>query len=557
MSNIVNIKLAMNKTIDKNLQDLIEKSKCLISHHSDIKWESSCWRGGIFFHKFSSKRYGKELMDVDFSLFAKSYIANESLHLVSPPIRLMTSLRVIEFILSKRLNCCNVSMIDFSILEEVMSFITSNYSKDYCYSLGCQVKNVVDFLSKYNLTYHNIKGWLNPLKEVKYTSHNDRHKLPSESVLTFLANIFSKKTSNERDVFTTSVIALLMSAPARISEILSLRIDSGMKKKTQNNTEVFGLRFWSAKGYGGDIKWIPAPMVPVVITAISRMKDISADARKYACMMELSFSKFHKRSPLANIPNNEQLTAHQVFKLVCYSDSSSQNYKAKLKRLGIQNNDFVYTPKSLWDELQRRLPENFPWYDKQKNIKYSDLLFLIFKDQFHKVKSKNILNLYVPNQSFFSQDFEFRKDRENIFIRHGYTHDDKKVMYFHSHQIRHLLNTIAQEVGMSQYEIAKWSGRRSILQNRVYNHVEDDDIIAKYEMLKKQLKAKEFYLELTDEYNVEGISTCRDELYNTSFGSCAKLLKNNPFLGKEFINKDEVKNLILKKEIVIKGGRNV
>jgi hypothetical protein len=47
-----------------------------------------------------------------------------------------------------------------------------------------------------------------------------------------------------------------------------------------------------------------------------------------------------------------------------------------------------------------------------------------------------------------------------------------------THQPRHLLNTIAQRGGMSEEDIAKWSGRASPTQNRVYNHLTDAEIIS-------------------------------------------------------------------------------
>lgn len=52
-----------------------------------------------------------------------------------------------------------------------------------------------------------------------------------------------------------------------------------------------------------------------------------------------------------------------------------------------------------------------------------------------------------------------------------------------SHQARHLLNTIAQRGGLSNLEIAKWSGRADVKQNRTYNHMTEYELIGMAERL--------------------------------------------------------------------------
>ena len=46
-----------------------------------------------------------------------------------------------------------------------------------------------------------------------------------------------------------------------------------------------------------------------------------------------------------------------------------------------------------------------------------------------------------------------------------------------THQFRHWLNTIAQRGGLSQLDIAKWSGRANIHQNSVYDHMTADEFM--------------------------------------------------------------------------------
>jgi len=48
-----------------------------------------------------------------------------------------------------------------------------------------------------------------------------------------------------------------------------------------------------------------------------------------------------------------------------------------------------------------------------------------------------------------------------------------------THQFRHYLNTLAQAGGLSQLDIAKWSGRKDIRQNAAYDHVTPGQMVQK------------------------------------------------------------------------------
>jgi hypothetical protein len=43
----------------------------------------------------------------------------------------------------------------------------------------------------------------------------------------------------------------------------------------------------------------------------------------------------------------------------------------------------VHTLNSLWQHTMARLPDDFPWFDKDKGIKYSNALFALNVNQFH------------------------------------------------------------------------------------------------------------------------------------------------------------------------------
>ncbi|MGZ9129871.1 MAG: integrase, partial [Candidatus Binatia bacterium] len=67
---------------------------------------------------------------------------------------------------------------------------------------------------------------------------------------------------------------------------------------------------------------------------------------------------------------------------------------------------------------------------------------------------------------------------KTIFEKFGYEAADKRPLRLTTHQFRHYLNTLAQMGGLSQLDIAKWSGRAKVAQNAAYDHQSDRDVLA-------------------------------------------------------------------------------
>ncbi|HCT4697207.1 TPA: hypothetical protein OTY53_005201, partial [Klebsiella pneumoniae] len=120
-------------------------------------------------------------------------------------------------------------------------------------------------------------------------------------------------------------------------------------------------------------------------------------------------------------------------------------------------------------------------------------------------------------------DIHYKKSMVNIFQRHGYTNENGDNIYFTSHQIRHLLNTLAQRKGLTEEEIAKWSGRANPLQNRVYNHISDEEILEQFESLQSETENYSISNQLTisDPLTEESyLSIGHSAVHTTEFGYC-------------------------------------
>lgn len=96
------------------------------------------------------------------------------------------------------------------------------------------------------------------------------------------------------------------------------------------------------------------------------------------------------------------------------------------------------------------------------------------------------VQVWIPDKNTFTFDLGPRpgvKSHKNIWDRHGHVNPDGSPIKVTSHQVRHFLNTIAQEGDLGQLYIAKWSGRVNISQNRAYNHMSEYDVLYKVKQI--------------------------------------------------------------------------
>lgn len=532
MAKVININIAKDKVIKNRLDVLVGKNKKYILNNSQIIWERNHWtlyKKAIKFTKLSNNRFHNEVMSDEFIDFAKLYIASECLHASLSKIQLsLFILRVLEYTLLKLYSNSDISNIDWNVLDESIKVMKSKYANNRCYRGGYEIERIALFLVRNHLTYKRIHLWKNTLKyDMEYFLYDGKpehsHKMPSEIALNAFAEIFALPLTNNRDILTTSVVALLISAPSRISEILSLPVDCEITETTKNGETKHGLRFWAGKGYGGDIKWVVSVISPVTTKAIERIRSLTIESRAFAKLMELDFTEFHKRIIFSDLPEDSLLSKEQVAEMLSNKKYLRNDSDKLLRGLRLKRKDFSYSIRTLWQELQDRLPDNYPWYDKRKNLKYSDLLFLFFRNAFHSGKSASLIELHHLEEGFFSQDVRYNKITKNIFERYNYTGENGGEIHFTSHQIRHLLNTLAQRNGLTESEIAKWSGRANPLQNRVYNHRSDEEILEQYESLQSETEnyTVSEQIKISDPMSKESyLSIEHSAVHITEFGYC-------------------------------------
>lgn len=308
-------------------------------------------------------------------------------------------------------------------------------------------------------------------------------KLPDPAALDALADIFNSPRDNA-DIAVTSVCALLCCAPDRIIETLTLPLDC--IARTEDTSEGvkpgISLRWFPAKNGKPMLKRVIPSMADTARKAIDNLKAIGTKARALARWYERHPDQIYLPPHLKHLRSKEWLTTAEVGQIVFGRTDSLGCTREWIRHFKIPKTNKGKALIIAFRDVERTvlslLPAGFPFLDREQGLRYSEALC---------VCRINDLNGYASYQCMF-QPITYRLvctrlGRSNktmsIFEKHGLRDENGGQLFILSHMFRHYLNTVAQAGGLSDIEIAKWSGRKVIAQNQRYDHESDRDVMAK------------------------------------------------------------------------------
>ena len=457
----------------------------------DVDWAANKWPGVVGFAKLgtSNGRNDGIPMDSQFIDFAKAYVRyTQGLQPSYAMCRhWITGLRIIEAALLQMTGRAVLGELTTAVLDEAAVFARKSFGQARAYAAGRTARRIVKFVTEHSLVEADIRNWQNPIKNVESAVTRTGAKaraladkrLPSDHALMALAEIFSTNSSTPSDTFVTCTTALLMAAPSRITETLELPVDCALPDVNKKGEPILGLRFYSAKGYEGDIKPVPTVLMDTTEEALRRIIAITEYARKLARWIEKHPDKPYQHANCPKVKDDTPLTTEQACAYLGYTNPVA------LRKHGLSSANGAETLNSLWQWVMTKQPKGFPWLNKEKKIKYSNALFCMTRGLIgYPGVAPSPLILWTPSSSdFASRLVTNQKSKRSIFERHHYVSTPEKTYRLNSHQIRHLLNTIANRGGASQELIAKWSGRADLGQNPVYNHESEFELVTQAERL--------------------------------------------------------------------------
>jgi hypothetical protein len=451
----------------------------------DLDWSSWKWPEALFVKMgVSSRRVSaSDLIDEGIMDFAKAYFRYQQGMKPTGTKNELKAIRVVEHALRACRDRVDIDLVDADVLNHAERVAREHYSEGAAYQAARELERLAVFLDKNRLVRAATGQWKRSTRKPRDitiqtgTEARAKHaaKLPSEDALNAMAEIFANAPNDPRDIFTTSTFAMTICAPVRITEVLELPVDCEVEEKDSKGVDRYGWRFYSRKGYEGDIRWIPSVMVPVAREAVARIRSLTEPARRLARWVESREDEFYHHSDCPQVAQDMPLTSEQVCAALGIKSLSST---------GLSKRPGAHTLRDLAGWARARQPKDFPWLCKQPKIKLSDALFCMTRNLLHAQRGTSPVILWSPDVNTFNNGLGAVDDScQSIFDRHGYKDASGRCLKLTSHQARHLLNTIANRGGMSQDLIARWSGRADKKQNRVYNHMDEFERVAEAESI--------------------------------------------------------------------------
>lgn len=475
-----------------NLEDFIEMCRDRLTvFGADLDWQSNIWpKIGNFTVKGAPSRGCTEdqYLAQEILPFAKAYVRYQQGLKPSRLIKEFQALRCIEPALLTVKGRADITLVDVAVMDVAVQFARESYSSAYI--AGSGLAKLVDFLNESKIAARRVE-WRNPISKPREINRTDietqkkrSRRLPDELQLEGMGEMFANDLQHPRDRFTTSIFALLMCAPSRISEVQRLPLNALHNDKDSKGINRVGLRFFGGKGAGWDIKYVATSFVKIAEEAVRRLTDLSAEGRSLAKWYEDHPTKFYRHRECPDVDEKAPLSDKQVCSAMglLYDSTKKgqvqQFFKDYPPYAEQRKANKPLTLEFLNDYCRSVLPASFPYFDVDRKLKYSEALCCYRMHEFRLDLTTSCVKLWVPGKSSFTTDLKYIEGhKQSIWTRHGYKNLDGSAITMTSHQVRHLLNTAAQRGNLGQLDIAKWSARANIRQNATYNHMSEDEYV--------------------------------------------------------------------------------
>ena len=582
---------------EKNIKDFIQFGEKLPLLNYKYEYKDNYWPRVCNFTIFgvsSKDRNPENLLHKSLIPFAKAYIAygTQTAANINSSI---TAFRAINAVFSSRNEAIDLSKLKASDFDQAALASRKFLKQGAAYNAGRGLKKLLTFLVEEKMI--TPFEWKNPIKKAldsrntsEEAEEKRQKKMPDEDALMAIAEISAKKDDDlsPRDVFTTSTITILLSAPARGSEPMYLLADClhyqtmeaskaialglseedvlGLLNKQCVESEekkhffdfppdtrikLMGVKWYSGKGYGYEVKWVPTVMYDVVETAVKRLQALSARARAFAKIVEdTPLDKFPHHELCPDVPEDQLLTKEETAQALgvdIYDFEAGRKRMAviysHLKAKGVSRTK-AHTLRDLNPVLRGFLPKSFPYVDYETGsdsikIKWSDALYVVFQEQLSDINKTTHTQLFMPHIDILNSDLAPTKKRKrngelsgilSIFQRWGYGD-----MSITSHQLRHMLDTMAAVNGMEGQLRAKWAMRSDPRHNRYYDHTTEGEYghdfreARESEIAKQEGGSSQIVVQIATPRTIQELNTKASlSAHSTEFGMCPQSYLSEP-----------------------------
>ena len=488
MAEIVQFVGRQESTARQNLNAFVVLARHKLTAFADGgTWDETVWRTNRVTVVFCKYRPGREARRVQvplaepFLTFAKAYVRYRYSHRPARCLQgMLNALRMIELALIEATNNADILDLSVPVLDLSARYCADRMScKSTHYRGGRQIEAVADFCRDHGLV-PTLPSWKHPFKRHRelteaLTEEGARHresKLPTNDQMLALAELFARADAVEWQYFS-SIAALMMFAPSRISEVLALPVNCiGWEAAADGEKQMY-LRWRAAKGGGAMKKWVPAVMQSVVEEAVARLTRIGAPAREAARFAHENPGQF-MRHPGCTTPedfgDDDELDLSQIGAAVGVRHRLDGNWIPLMSIRAKSGRDGPVTYRVLADATAKlHKKPDWPYINDTKEVLLWDALCLTRVWEFHKRRSVRPFSWKLPDGTSVNARLG-SKIAFSLFERAGLRNPDGSPIKLATHQLRHWLSTMAARAGMDDYTLARWAGRARVDDNEYYDH---------------------------------------------------------------------------------------
>ena len=448
-----------------------------LSDREGFDWDAPVWPQARWVKvKVGKRRHfcEDEQLDAVFTEFAKAYFRAKNSERETGAKWEVPALKCLEAALLMKNRTGSIQGISPDVLDEAANVARNNYEGQAGYHVGRNLAGIARFVSARRLVPVDVSTWKSPLKRPssqRRTGDDGQReiasKMPSPKGLDALAEVFANDPDDPIVRFASAVWALLMAAPWRISEVLRLHVDAEHEAEDDQGVISFGLRYYGSKGFEYDVKWISKIMEPVAREACRRIRELTESARRLAHHLETDPETpfLYSDAPKARLDDELSIT------------QKAEYLRRKVPK-GRVNSSPTWQFRSIrehWTQARTNLPPDFPIFASETGLRWSEAMFCMHANFLHDGRPTDWYRLRAPTANTINDLLRPTAGKMGVLWKLGYTESDGQPIVLTTHQARHYLSTLAERGDMAQEHSAKWAGRANQRDNRVYNHMPEEE----------------------------------------------------------------------------------
>ncbi len=353
----------------------------------------------------------------------------------------------------------------------------------------------------------------------KGTSYTDAHrsndgrrqramrKLPTTAAMRALGMIYRHHARTPQDRLLICVVGLMALTGFRIAEVVALPLEC-IERRVQRGSERVGIRYWNRKTGGSEreyaVRWLSPLGAELALELIAEIRALTEDARALARASEAAGD----RVPIP-YGDAEWLVLADVQRALGISSNTffKQRVKGRFRFAGECRGPrgAVRVPRAEVECMLRREQGPLAVRDVHGELhSLADCLLCLPKGFFHTLRKQrgllveelraNVIRLFLagdvppearrqrasgPRRRRSGTPSKYRpQPRPSVFARFDMMEErrengivvERRPCRIHPHQLRHWLNTLAYQGGMSLWEITTWMQRANPHHTRSYAH---------------------------------------------------------------------------------------